>query len=83
MCLSADDVNPLCDACFAKEKAGLVKKNGDLCNECRQMLTRYCACCMTLYNSREEGGFEGELCRYCREGKTASHGTPGIHSRGE
>lgn len=69
MCLSAADVNPLCDECFAKEREGLIGDESDLCDECRKMLKCYCACCMTLYKSREEGGFEdGDLCKNCRDG---------------
>lgn len=67
MCLSADDVNPLCDDCFVKDKAGLIESEDDLCDECRAMLKCYCGCCMTVYRTPEEGGLENGICRRCRE----------------
>lgn len=39
MCLSADEVNPLCDECFAKckeaSRKGIEFKDEDMCDECR------------------------------------------------
>ena len=62
MCLSADDVNPLCDECFAKEKAGLIASDKDLCKDCQERMTRFCWCCMTAFPTAEDGG----VCRACR-----------------
>lgn len=66
MCLSAADVNPLCDDCFAKERDGEIGSEDDLCESCRAMLKCYCYCCMTMYSTPEEGGFEDGICRECR-----------------
>lgn len=67
MCLSADEVNPLCDECFAKEKAGLIKEDRDLCNECRELMTRFCWCCMRSFRTAQEGGVKESVCRECRD----------------
>ena len=66
MCLSADDVNPLCDECFAKDKDGQIEREEDLCESCRANLKCFCFCCMTMYPTPEEGGFENGICRACR-----------------
>jgi hypothetical protein len=66
MCLSAGDVNPLCDECFEKEQdAG---KDVELCSSCKELMTRYCWCCMTAYNTKEEAQIEEGACLKCRSG---------------
>lgn len=67
MCMSADDVNPLCDECFAKDKAGLIESEDDLCEECQAMLKCYCGCCLTMYPTPEAGGVEHGICEACRK----------------
>ena len=64
MCLTADEVNPLCDECFAKSKQ--LPPDGDLevCQICKEYLDHYCECCMTYrYDEKVEGG----CCKQCRE----------------
>ena len=67
MCLNADEVNPLCDDCFAKEKEGKVEGAHGLCAVCRELMTRYCWCCMTSYPTAEEARIEDGICKSCRD----------------
>ena len=67
MCLNAADVNPLCDECFAKEKAGLIKEDGDLCDECRELMARTCWCCNRSFTTAESGGVKNGACKECRD----------------
>ena len=67
MCLSADEVNPLCDECFAKYKADRIRGDNDLCEPCRARMKRFCGCCFNEYESPEEAGIVDGLCRQCRE----------------
>jgi cobalamin biosynthesis Co2+ chelatase CbiK len=52
MCLTADEVNPLCDDCFGKYKEarekGIELKDEDMCDECRDLPNHYCFCCNTV-----------------------------------
>lgn len=68
MCLNADDVNPLCDECFAKYKAGKLIEDKDMCKECRDLMKRYCWCCMVEYEIEQEAGIIDGLCKKCRDG---------------
>jgi len=63
MCLSADDVNPLCDECFWKLKHLKENEKFEPCEDCMKFLEHYCECCMT-YKS-DEIMKEG-LCKKCR-----------------
>ena len=70
MCLSAAETNPLCDECFAKEQAGRIKSDADLCPQCQAMLQRYCYGCMTLYATPEDADLDhAAMCRLCRQGQ--------------
>jgi len=72
MCLSADEVNPLCDECFAKYKEALEKgvelKDEDMCDGCRDLPNHYCFCCNTDQRvcERDLDIVEG-VCKPCRE----------------
>ena len=63
MCLRADEVNPLCDECFAKYKHLPPDKDLEICDSCKKYLEHYCDCCMT-YNKDEI--MEGGCCKECR-----------------
>ena len=72
MCLSADEVNPLCDECLAKYKEasgeGVELKDEDMCDECRDLPNHYCFCCNTDQRLCEEDLdiVEG-ICKPCRD----------------
>ncbi len=46
MCLTADEVNPLCDECLVKLKEahrrGIELKDEDMCEECTDLPRHYC-----------------------------------------
>ena len=68
MCLSAGEVNPLCDDCFAKsEEKGENFKDEDMCPECKELMKRYCWCCMKTYKTAEEAKIVDGSCAKCRE----------------
>lgn len=68
MCLSADEVNPLCDECLGKLKEkGDSFKDEDMCPTCKEMMTRYCSCCMTTFDTAEEAKIVDGACAKCRE----------------
>ncbi len=63
MCIGADEVNPLCDECFAKLK---YLKNGEEfepCEHCKKSLEHYCECCMTY---KKDEMMENGCCKKCR-----------------
>ena len=62
MCLAADEVNPLCDECFAKYKY-LSTDKFEPCESCKKYLEHYCECCMTY---RKDETMEGGCCKECR-----------------
>ena len=39
MCIGADEVNPLCDECFTKEKNLKPGEELELCKECKEQTT--------------------------------------------
>ena len=65
MCLAADEVNPLCDECFAKEKS--LSNNftdKDICTDCKSALKHFCWCCMISYEDEiVEDGFSEHIVR--------------------
>ena len=63
MCLSADEVNPLCDECFAREKNLSPNEEFEPCEECKEALKHFCWCCMTTL--RDEIVEDG-CCKACR-----------------
>ena len=67
MCLSAEEINPLCDECFVKYKEDKIESDDDLCQFCRAYMKCFCWCCFTEYESPEEAGIVASLCRQCRE----------------
>ncbi len=72
MCLTADEVNPLCDECFAKLKEagekGIEFTDEDMCDECRDLPRHYCFCCGTSQKFSEEAlDVVDGICRRCRE----------------
>ncbi len=72
MCLSADEVNPLCDECLAKYKEaaekGVELKDEDMCDECRDLPSHYCFCCNTDQRVCEQNlEIVGGICKPCRE----------------
>ncbi len=65
MCLNADELNPLCDECFAKEKSlGSNFTDKDICTDCKSALKHFCWCCMISY---EDEIVEDGCCQKCRE----------------
>lgn len=62
MCLSADEVNPLCDECFAREKHLKNEEEFEPCEECKKYLKDFCWCCMCSVPGEVEDGICGE-CR--------------------
>ena len=66
--------NPLCDNCkkiyeIAAEKA---KKNNEdyivndiFCDKCREVLSRYCQKCQTLYPTKELANLDVTVCGHC------------------
>jgi len=72
MCLTADEVNPLCDECLAKckeaNRKGIEFKDEDMCVECRDLPRHYCFCCKIDQRVCEKDLdiIEG-VCRPCRE----------------
>ena len=60
MCLSADEVTPLCDECFAKEK---LPQNFEPCEKCNESLKHFCGCCLV----HRPDGVEDGCCKECRE----------------
>ena len=64
MCLSADELNPLCDDCFVRQKALKAGERFEPCEACKKYLKHYCSCCMVYKPGEvtEEG-----LCRKCRQ----------------
>ncbi len=65
MCLSADETNPLCDECFAKEKSlGSNFTDKDMCTDCRRVMKHYCSCCMTY---KKDEIVEDGCCKECRK----------------
>lgn len=72
MCLHADEVNPLCDECFAKwkeaKREGAELKDEDMCDECRDLPQHYCFSCDTDQRYSEEAlDIVDGVCRRCRE----------------
>ena len=63
MCLAADEVNPLCDECFAKSKQLPADAELELCNSCKKYLEHYCECCMTY---KKDERMDGGCCKLCR-----------------
>ena len=45
MCLTADEVSHLCDACLAKQR--LSNEQIEPCDLCKKSLEHYCQCCTT------------------------------------
>ena len=71
MCLSADEVNPLCDECFWKLKhlsANEELKDEDLCDDCRSLPNHYCFCCERdqMFFDEDLGIIDG-ICKHCGE----------------
>jgi hypothetical protein len=66
MCLSVDEVNPLCDECFVRDKEGLIETEADLCSSCQGIASRVCWCCFLEYDSAEDAQIMGGLCWRCR-----------------
>lgn len=66
MCLSADEVNPLCDECFAREKEGLIETDADMCPRCQGIASRVCLCCCQEHESAEDAQIIGGMCWRCR-----------------
>lgn len=72
MCLTADEVNPLCDDCFGKYKEarekGVDLRDEDMCEECRDLPNHYCFCCETnqQFCKKDLGIIDG-ICKSCRE----------------
>lgn len=72
MCLSADEIDPLCDDCLAQYKAatkkGIELKDKDMCEACRDLPSHFCFCCYI-----DQRACEGNLdivqgvCKYCRK----------------
>ena len=72
MCLSADEVNPLCDECFSKlkeaGKKGIGLKDEDMCDECGNLPKHFCFCCDTDQRCCEHDlGVVDGVCKRCRE----------------
>lgn len=71
MCLSADEVNPLCDDCIAKLKYlpdNQTLTDEDLCDECRDLPKHYCFCCdMDQRYCQENLDIINGVCRSCRQ----------------
>ena len=64
MCLSADEVNPLCDECVARYKRLSVNRELEVCEECKKFLEHYCECCMTY---KKDEIIKDGCCRQCSE----------------
>lgn len=64
MCLSADEVNPLCDECFAKLKHLAKDKEFEPCDSCKRFLEHYCQCCMTY---KKDEIMKDGCCKQCSE----------------
>ena len=72
MCLTADEVNPLCDNCFGKYKEAKAKgidlKDEDMCDECRGLPNHYCFCCNIDQRVCEKDlDITDGICKSCRE----------------
>ena len=72
MCLTADEVNPLCDECFGKLKEssrkGIEFEDEDMCDECRNLPRHYCFCCDTDQRCSEKVlDIVDGICKGCRE----------------
>ena len=70
MCLSAADVNPLCDECFEKTQNTKIingkEEEVKLCPSCEELMTRFCGCCDTVYDTKEEANLIDGVCKACR-----------------
>jgi len=63
MCIGADEVNPLCDECFTKEKNLQPGEELELCERCKETMKHFCWCCMTL---KQDEVIEDGCCKKCR-----------------
>jgi len=66
MCLSADEVNPLCDECFAGCEEEAIHDEAGLCDGCQEIASKFCGCCFQEYESSEEADLKSGLCWRCR-----------------
>lgn len=73
VCLTADEVNPLCDECLARLKMWEGPGEFEPCECCKGFLEGLCMCCYTRYDPPEEGGIEDGVCRECRAETDGKH----------
>ena len=64
MCLSADEVKPLCDKCVAKHRRLPTDREFEVCENCKGVLEHYCQCCMTY---KKDEIIKDGCCQQCSE----------------
>ena len=66
MCLSADEINPLCDECFARLKEYKGEDEFTPCKHCQAFLEGLCMCCYTRYDPPADGDIRDGVCKHCK-----------------
>ena len=64
MCLSADEVKPLCNKCLAKYGHLQADREIEVCDSCKKFLEHYCQCCMTY---KKDEIIKDGCCQQCGE----------------